>query len=125
MNPITVTIEGFGPYAARQTIDFRELGEASFFLIHGTTGSGKSTILDAICFALYGDTSGGERSAEQMRSQYAAPQTQTRVTFDFSLGREIYRVERLPKQRVPKKRGEWLHRTKFPSDVVAAHRMPL
>jgi exonuclease SbcC len=105
MNPITVTIEGFGPYAARQTIDFQELGEASFFLIHGTTGSGKSTILDAICFALYGDTSGGERSAEQMRSQYAAPQTRTRVVFDFSLGREIYRVERLPKQRVPKKRG--------------------
>ena len=59
MRPLNLTMQAFGPYAGREEVDFRRLGERSFFLIHGPTGGGKTTILDAMCYALYGDTSGG------------------------------------------------------------------
>ncbi len=61
MKPLKLTMQAFGPYAAKQELDFRELDGRPFFLIHGPTGSGKTTILDAMSFALYGETSGGER----------------------------------------------------------------
>ena len=105
MKPFLLTVEAFGPYAAKQVFDFRKLGGRSFFLIHGPTGAGKTTILDAICYALYGDTSGAERNGEQMRCQQAAPAISTQVTFDFALGNESYRVTRSPEQQRPKKRG--------------------
>ena len=68
MRPIKLTMTAFGAYADTQVIDFGELEDRSFFLIHGPTGAGKTTILDAISFALYGKPS-GERTAEQMRSR--------------------------------------------------------
>lgn len=105
MKPLKLTMTAFGSYAGTQTIDFRELGDRSFFLIHGPTGSGKTTILDAICFALYGQPS-GERVGEQMRSQHTKTPLATEVTFDFELGAKKYRVTRHPKQEVPKKRGD-------------------
>lgn len=100
MRPQRLTMSAFGPYAGEQEIDFRNLGERSFFLIHGATGAGKTTVLDAICFALYGSTTGEERTGRQMRSDLAQPQTMTEVFLDFSLGREQYRVHRIPEHEV-------------------------
>lgn len=106
MRPIRLYLRAFGPYADEQVIDFRELGESTFFLIHGPTGSGKTSILDGITFALYGDTSTTDRQARQMRSDYAPLHVTTEVVFDFSLGNELYRIRRSPEQFCPKKRGD-------------------
>src|SRR5438132_13522322 len=104
MRPMRLQVRGFGAYAGEQAFDFAELGGRSFFLIHGPTGAGKTSILDAICFALYGQTSaaGAGRTAKQMRSDHAAPSTLTRVVFDFSLRGESYRVIRIPEQERPR-----------------------
>jgi DNA repair protein SbcC/Rad50 len=106
MKPIKLKIRAFGPFTEEQVLDFRLLGNRFFFLIHGPTGAGKTSILDAICFALYGDTSGNERNGKQMRSDHADRTTLTEVTFDFSLGAEVYRVTRSPEQERPRRRGE-------------------
>src|SRR5262245_42749823 len=106
MKPIKLVMTAFGPYADTQVIDFRELGDRSFFLIHGPTGSGKTTILDAICFALYGETSGNERKSEQMRSHHTKSNTLTSVIFDFELGDNAYRVLRNLKLERPKDTNE-------------------
>lgn len=106
MKPLKLIMSAFGPYAETQLINFMELGNRSFFLICGPTGSGKTTILDAICFALYGDTSGTLRDGKQMRSDHADPSVVTEVIFDFAIGSDIYRIKRCPEQERPKKRGE-------------------
>ncbi|MDA8227094.1 MAG: SMC family ATPase [Desulfitobacterium hafniense] len=106
MRPLKLTMSAFGPYAEIQILDFGELNERTFFLIHGPTGSGKTTILDAICFALYGDTSGALRDGKSMRSDHAELSVPTEVEFEFSLGEQIYKVKRWPEQERPKKRGE-------------------
>lgn len=105
MKPLRLSLEAFGPYAGRQDLDFADLGDQSFFLIHGPTGAGKTSILDGISYALYGQTSGGQRETRDLRSHFAAAATPTRVTFDFALGGKAYRVERTPEQQVPKVRG--------------------
>lgn len=105
MKPLRLVMSAFGPYAGQQEIDFTELGNRNFFLIHGPTGSGKTTILDAICFALYGDTSGAERDGRQMRSDFADPAVITEITFVFAAGGQIYRVKRSPEQERPRRRG--------------------
>ncbi len=106
MKPLELVVRAFGPYAAEQVFDFGELGGRTFFLIHGPTGAGKTTVLDAMCFALYGTTSGAERDARRLRSDHAAPQVVTEVVFDFTLGADRYRVERRPEQERPYKRGK-------------------
>lgn len=106
MRPLALTMQAFGPFAGRQVVDFAALGDRPLFLIHGPTGAGKTTLLDAICFALYGDTSGGERDARAMRSDHAEPALPTEVEFTFALGDEQYCVTRRPAQRRPKQRGE-------------------
>ena len=111
MRPLVVVMQAFGPYAGEQRLDFADLHGAGFFLITGPTGSGKTTILDAMSFALYGVTSGGPeneggRSGAAMRSDHAQPDTQTRVQFDFALGDDLYRIERIPEQERAKRRGE-------------------
>ena len=103
MRPLRVVMQAFGPYAGEQTIDFAELRGKSFFLITGPTGSGKTTVLDAMSFALYGVTSGGPendggRSGASMRSDHADPALLTRVEFDFALGHKLYRAVREPDQ---------------------------
>ena len=110
MKPLAITMQAFGPYAGVQTLDFGDLRGAGFFLITGPTGAGKTTVLDAMSFALYGDTSGGTeseggRSGAAMRSDHSDPGTLTRIVFDFSIGADVYRVERLPEQERPKLRG--------------------
>lgn len=100
MRPIRLSMQAFGPYAGEEVVDFRELEGRSFFLIHGPTGSGKTAILDAICFALYGKTSGAERDGSDMRSHYADDSTPTVVIFDFAVGQKKYRVQRSPSYEV-------------------------
>ena len=108
MRPLRLEIEAFGSFADRQEIDFEALGARRLFLVHGPTGAGKSTILEAICFALYGAPTGGSDVAAvtHLRSQHAEPGRLARVALDFSLGEKRYRVERSPRQLRKKLRGD-------------------
>ena len=110
MKPLILSMSAFGPYAEPLTLDFTELGDHSLFLIHGPTGAGKSSILDAMCFALYGETSGGEKEVKGVRSDFAVPEEPTETTFDFLLGDRRYQVFRSPEQDRPKKRGDGVTR---------------
>ena len=105
MKPISLTIEAFGPYRDSVTLDFNELQNHSMLLISGPTGAGKTSILDAMVYALYGEPSGEVRKTDAIRSDFAEPHHMTRVDFSFAIGEAQYRVERLPKQLVAKKRG--------------------
>jgi|TARA_B110000116_G_scaffold271829_1_gene293885 exonuclease SbcC len=106
VKPLKLVIQAFGPFATREIIDFSQLGRNPLFLINGVTGSGKSSILDAICFALYGQTTDTAREGSSMRCDYAADNLLTELIFDFSLGDYRYRIRRTPKQEQKKKRGE-------------------
>lgn len=106
MRPLRLIMSAFGPYADEQVLDFSDLADRKFFLICGPTGAGKTTILDAICYALYGSTSGGMRSGDEMCSDYPSDGRETFVQLDFAVGRKYYRVRRSPAQEVKKKRGE-------------------
>ncbi|OAZ91447.1 AAA family ATPase [Halomonas sp. G11] len=106
MTPLSLTMQAFGPFAGRETLDFTALGQSPLFLINGPTGAGKSSILDALCFALYGQTTGAERDASQMRCDQAAADALTEVTLDFRLRGNAYRIRRVPQQERPKARGE-------------------
>lgn len=106
MRPLVLKISAFGSYAGAQTVDFTELQGRTFFLIHGPTGAGKTTILDAICFSLYGDASNEYRDSKSLRSDHAEATTCTEVTFDFAVGQDVYRVRRSPEQVRLKRRGE-------------------
>lgn len=106
MRPLTLKMTAFGPFPAEELIDFRRFGESPLFLIEGSTGAGKTSILDAICCALYGVTTGGERQAQEMRCDMAEPQLLTEVELVFELRGETYRIRRVPEQQRPRKRGE-------------------
>lgn len=106
MKPLSLTLQAFGPFAGTEIIDFQALGENPLFLINGPTGAGKSSILDGICFALYGESTGKEREAINMRCDYAKPDLLTEIILDFRLGKKDYRIRRLPTQEKPKNRGE-------------------
>lgn len=106
MKPLSLTLQAFGPFAGTETLDFALLGDSPLFLINGPTGAGKSSILDAICFALYGQTTGDEREAAQMRCDQSAAEVLTEVQFDFELAGKQYRIRRIPLQERPKTRGE-------------------
>ncbi len=106
MTPLTLTMQAFGPFAGSETIDFTALGRSPLFLINGPTGAGKSSILDAICFALYGQTTGNERDAVQMRCDQAEASLLTEVSLTFRLRDVMYRVRRVPLQERPKASGE-------------------
>lgn len=105
MKPLKLTMKAFGPYAGNQVIDFSELKGRSMFLIHGKTGSGKTTILDGICYALYGETSGNERDGRSMRSQFADMSELTEVELEFELRSQKYKIKRIPQQERLKKSG--------------------
>ena len=100
-------VTGFGPYALRQELDFENnLQDKNMFVITGNTGAGKTTIFDAINFALYGDASGADREAKYLRSDFADSQTPTEVELWFSVRSKEYYVKRAPEYIRPKKRGE-------------------
>ncbi len=95
MKPIRLTMTAFGPYKDKETIDFTELGGHRLFLVSGNTGAGKTSIFDAICFALYGEASGEDRSEPRMlRSQFASDDVHTSVEFEFELRKRTYRIFR-------------------------------
>ncbi len=115
MKPVRLDMQAFGPYRERETVEFGELGLNRVFLIHGDTGAGKTTILDAMVFALYGDTSGGDRQAAQMRCESASPSVPTEVVLDFALGSRKFRVARRPGQEITGARGKPVSK---PAEVV-------
>ena len=94
MRPLKLTMSAFGPYAGEQVLDFGELGKNQLFLIHGPTGGVNSTVLDAISFALYGESSGDERDGESLRSDYASSDVPTEVTLDFQVGEQTFSILR-------------------------------
>ena len=106
MRPIKLTISAFGPYAKETEIILDELGERGLYLITGDTGAGKTTIFDAIAFALYGEASGNEREPGMLRSKYADPKTPTFVELEFFYQGQNYHIRRNPEYMRPKDRGE-------------------
>jgi len=106
MRPIKLTVSAFGPYADRMVLDMDKLGENGLYLITGDTGAGKTTIFDAITFALYGEASGNNREPAMLRSKYAEPETPTEVSLTFSYAGKIYTVKRNPEYERPSKRGD-------------------
>lgn len=106
MKPISMELSAFGPYKDKVVIDFTKIGENGIFLITGDTGAGKTTIFDAIVFALYGDVSGSNRQVSTVRSDFAEPDTKTYVSLQFSHKGKIYLVTRNPQYERPKSRGD-------------------
>ena len=106
MRPITLTMSAFGPYAAKTVIELDKLGTNGLYLITGDTGAGKTTIFDAITYALYGEASGNTRDVNMFRSKYAEPSTPTEVELTFAYAQKIYTVRRNPEYDRPKARGE-------------------
>ncbi len=106
MKPLTLSMQAFGPYAGNEEIDFTRLGQRRLFLITGPTGSGKTSILDAITFALYGKASGDLRNGRSLRSDYAQPSLKTEVRLTFANKDHCYEVKRTPEQVLLRKRGE-------------------
>lgn len=106
MRPLTLTISAFSSYADETTIDFSQLGSSGLYLISGDTGAGKTTIFDAVTFALYGEPSGENRRSKMLRSEYASPDTPTFVEMTFAYGDKTYTICRSPEYERPKKRGE-------------------
>ena len=106
MRPIKIIMQAFGPYKNEEIIDFTHLGDRNLFLITGNTGAGKTSIFDAIAYALYGEASGGDRDFKSLISDFADDDTITRVVFDFSLNGKHYRIDRIPAQERKKKSGE-------------------
>ena len=106
MRPLVLTMSAFGPYAGETTINFEEFGEIGLYMICGDTGAGKTTIFDAITYALYGEASGDYRKSEMFRSKYAEDKILTYVYLRFSCKGEIYEVKRTPRYERKKERGE-------------------
>lgn len=105
MRPLKLTIAGFGPYAGTQMLDFEKLGSSGLYLITGDTGAGKTTIFDAITFALFGEASGNNRDPSMLRSKYAKGDAPTYVELTFSYDGKNYTVRRSPKYERLKSRG--------------------
>ena len=106
MRPIKLTMSAFGPYAGTTVLELDKLGKSGIYLISGDTGAGKTTIFDAISFALFGTPSGSNRKTDMLRSKYAQPGTPTAVELVFEYGGKTYTVKRSPEYERPKTRGE-------------------
>ncbi|MCH3942444.1 MAG: SMC family ATPase [Atopobiaceae bacterium] len=104
MRPLFLVIRAFGPFADTCEVDFSRYGDHGLFLVCGDTGSGKTTIFDAISYALFGRTSGDEREVSTVRSQFAGDETPTSVSLEFEHAGKVYRVERSPQQQLKRRR---------------------
>ncbi|MGD0684465.1 MAG: AAA family ATPase [Streptosporangiaceae bacterium] len=102
----SLDVQAFGPYATAQHVDFDRLARSGLFLLEGPTGAGKTTILDAITFALYGGLAGEGSGTDRLHSHFAAPGVEPSVTLEFSLRGIRYRISRVPEHQRPKKRGQ-------------------
>ncbi len=105
MRPIKLIIQAFGPFADRQEIDFRNCLDQRLFGFYGETGGGKTSILDGMCFALFGESSGSERKGEDLRSHHVGPEIETVAEFIFEVGSKRFFIRRSPQQTVKAKRG--------------------
>ena len=108
MKPIRLTVQAFGPYAAKEVIDFTKISRTGLFLISGDTGAGKTTVFDALSFALYGEASGGKkrRDAKSFRSDYAQADCETLVELVFQHRGREFTVMRKPEHFRQSKRGD-------------------
>lgn len=106
MRPVKLTMNAFGPYAKTAEIDFTRFKDHGLYLITGDTGAGKTTIFDAISFALFGCASGDDRSTKTLRSDFADPAAETSVELEFAYRGSLYRIWRCPGYERAKKRGE-------------------
>lgn len=131
-------LTGFGPYRSTQTVDFDAFADDGIFLISGRTGAGKSSVLDGVCFALYGGVPRYESGAKRLRSDHCAPEDPTRVRLEFTVAGRRWRVTRSPEYERPARRGggetseparaqleedvdgQWLGRAARPRDVAQA-----
>lgn len=116
MRPIELKLAAFGPYAGETVVAFEKLGQQGLFLITGDTGAGKTTLFDAITYALFGQASGKERDESMFRSTYADDSQMTYVELTFRYDGKVYTVRRSPKQWRPKERGEGL--TERPAEAL-------
>ena len=105
MRPLKLTVSAFGPYAGKTYIDMEKLGDKGLYLITGDTGAGKTTVFDAITYALYGETSGDNRKPDMLRSKYADKDTPTFVELDFEYRGKTFKIKRNPKYERASKRG--------------------
>ncbi|MFG2490941.1 AAA family ATPase [Streptomyces caniferus] len=110
-----LTLTAFGPFGGTQTIDFDRLSRDGLFLLHGPTGAGKTSVLDAVCFALYGSVPGARQSGQALRSDLADPLTLTEVVLELTVAERRLEITRLPEQPRPKKRGSGTTREKAQS----------
>ncbi|GII98969.1 exonuclease SbcC [Sediminihabitans luteus] len=102
----SMTFQAIGPFPGRHTIDFAELAASGIFLLDGPTGAGKSTVIDAVVFALYGKVASEAASEDRLRSAYATPEVESFVDLVFETGAGVFRVRRSPEYQRPKKRGD-------------------
>lgn len=99
-------VTAFGPFGSTEEVDFDALSAAGLFLLHGPTGAGKTSVLDAVCYALYGAVPGARQGpGTTLRSDHAAPGTVTEVLLELTVGGRRLEIRRTPPQQRPKKRG--------------------
>lgn len=125
MRPIKLTVSAFGPYAGKTEFDFDKLGTGGLYLITGDTGAGKTTIFDAITYALYGDPSGNNREVSMFRSKYADINTPTFVRLTFNYKGKEYTIERNPEYERAAQRGNGLTRQTAGVELILPDGKPL
>ncbi len=118
MRPIRLVISAFGPYANRTEIDLGSLGKSGIYLICGPTGAGKTSIFDAICYALFSYASGSVRDASMLRARGASPAVKTEVELDFIYKDKLYRVRRSPEYMRPKTKGDGLTKERASAELI-------